>query len=181
MRLGGDRVTKIFLDSRYALADGSIEIPGGVLLEPTNRVWLGEFSCVSSWDTIDSTNNRLYVEERVPAVPAVYRRVVIIPSGVYDVDSLAAAMTTALNGPAKTPGMGTYSVTRTSGSSGSISRTYTVACDGSFFKIPDEWYVRYFLFDNKASAVTCSTNRLFSFRAGSEWATTLTSTFVKSS
>ena len=82
MRLGGDRVTKIFLDSRYALADGSIEIPGGLLLEPTNKCCLGEFSCVSSWDTIDSTNNRLYVEEKLPPLFAIYKRIVLIPSGV---------------------------------------------------------------------------------------------------
>ena len=42
MSRGGDRVTKVFLDSRMALPDGSIQIPGGgVLLDPSNRRWLG--------------------------------------------------------------------------------------------------------------------------------------------
>ncbi len=53
-----------FIDSRYCLADGSIEIPGGgVLLDPQDRCWLAEFSTVASWDTIDATNNILYVQE----------------------------------------------------------------------------------------------------------------------
>ena len=35
---GGERISKVFLDSRYCLADGSIEIPGGgLLLDPTDR------------------------------------------------------------------------------------------------------------------------------------------------
>ncbi len=150
MRFGGDRVTKVFLDSRYALADGSLEIPsGGLLLEPSDRCWLGEVSCVSSWDTVASTSNLLYVEERLFAT-SISRRTVAIPNGGFDVETLATAMALALNGAGKAAGFGTYAVTRTVGTSGSMSRTYTVTCGGSLSKIPDEWYVGYFYFQNKA-------------------------------
>ena len=38
MSRGGERVTKVFLDSRVALSDGSIQIPGGgIRLDPSNR------------------------------------------------------------------------------------------------------------------------------------------------
>ena len=47
-RRGGDRVTKLYLDSRMSLDDGSIQIPGGgIQLDPSNRVWLAEFSTVA--------------------------------------------------------------------------------------------------------------------------------------
>ena len=46
-------ISKVFLDSRYALADGTFLIPGEtILLEPNSRMWLGEFTCVASWDTL---------------------------------------------------------------------------------------------------------------------------------
>ena len=57
-------ISKVFLDSRYALADGTFLIPGeSILLEPNSRVWLGEFTCVASWDTLDDTNNTFSVVE----------------------------------------------------------------------------------------------------------------------
>ena len=63
-RRGGDRVTKLYLDSRMSLDDGSIQIPGGgIQLDPSNRVWLAEFSTVASWDTIDNSNNSFFMVE----------------------------------------------------------------------------------------------------------------------
>ena len=58
-------ISKVFLDSRYALADGeTFLIPGETILpEPNSRVWLGEFTCVASWDTLDETNNTFSVVE----------------------------------------------------------------------------------------------------------------------
>ena len=59
--------TKVYVGSRYAVSrsDETIEyqIPGGLNLKPSTRVWLSEFTCVAAWDTIDSSNNRLYVKE----------------------------------------------------------------------------------------------------------------------
>ena len=64
---GGERITKVFIDSRHALAEGRIEIPGGGLsLDPSDRSWLGELSTVPSWDTIDATNDAFYVIEQLP-------------------------------------------------------------------------------------------------------------------
>ena len=66
MSRGGERVTKVFLDSRASLPDGSIQIPGGgILLDPSNRCWLGEFSTVASWNTIDESNGNLYILEQL--------------------------------------------------------------------------------------------------------------------
>ena len=62
------RVSKLFLDSRYTLPDGSFEVPGDALeLHPDSRCWLGEFTCVASWNTIDATKRELVVIEK--AVP----------------------------------------------------------------------------------------------------------------
>jgi hypothetical protein len=87
--------TKVFVDSRYAVSNSgsSIEyqIPGGLDLKPSTRCWLSEFTCVATWDTIDTSNNILYLIEG--AVP----RAIYIPSGVSDLESLRIALETALN------------------------------------------------------------------------------------
>ena len=108
MRLGGERIAKVFIDSRYALADGSVEIPGGgLLLDPSDRRWLGEVSTVASWDTIDATNNALCVIEQL-AGGVNNHRAILLSKGLHDLDSLADAMQTALNGVGKSAGVGTY-------------------------------------------------------------------------
>ncbi len=124
-------VSKVFLDSRHTLPDGTFVIPGeAVLLEPSSRCWLGEFTCVASWDTIDSTNNDFVVIELGVS------RNVSIPMGPHDIESLRAAMETALN-TNKGAGMGDYTVTRTStGVSGSTSRAFRVNCSAGLFAIP---------------------------------------------
>ena len=62
--------TTIYLDSRHALpnihgetSSIEVEIPGGIELSPNTKVWLSEFTCPASWDTIDASNNKLYVRE----------------------------------------------------------------------------------------------------------------------
>ena len=59
--------TKVYIDSRYAVSNSGssidYQIPGGLNLKPSTRVWLSEFTCVAAWDTIYSSNNRLYVIE----------------------------------------------------------------------------------------------------------------------
>ena len=110
---GLERVSKVFIDSRYCLPDGSIEIPnGGVQLEPSNRCWLAEFSCVASWHTIDATNNILYLQEK-PATGNSILRTISLAHGVYDLDTLAAEIETKLNAAGAT-GLGFLYVTRAS-------------------------------------------------------------------
>jgi hypothetical protein len=114
LRLGGERISKVLLDSSYALPDGGLEIPGGgVLFDPNERVWLGEFSAVASWETLDSANNLFYVQEQTIGAPN--NRVIALSPGAYTLDSLATAMQDALNGAGKGAGVGTYAVTRTGG------------------------------------------------------------------
>jgi hypothetical protein len=169
---GIDRVSKVFLDSRYALPDGSIEIPGGgLLLQPTNRCWLAEFSTVASWGTIDSTNNILYVVE-----PGSQLRAVSLSFGVHDLDSLATEIQTKLN-EGRTV-LGLYTVQRVaSGSGGSTSRHYRII-NAEDFKLPREAKIRELFFNNSKLAVTNSTNTLFSFPGGDDDSEVHTSGFV---
>ena len=87
-------------------------------------------------------------------------------------------MQTALYGQGKTAGFGIYAVTREGSASGSTSRNYTVACGTSLFRLPSELYIRTFWFANSSTAVTNSTNGLFTFTLGDTWASSITSGFV---
>jgi hypothetical protein len=139
-RRGGDRVTKLYLDSRMSLDDGSIQIPGGgIQLDPSNRVWLAEFSTVASWDTIDNSNNSFFMVEKLGG--AVQNRIVTVPNGPYDLDTLAASLQSRLNS-GKLTGLGTYFVTRVgtseSAASGAIARAYQVDLSSGEFQIPSD-------------------------------------------
>ena len=87
--------TKVYVDSRYAVSnsDSSIEyqIPGGLDLKPSTRIWLSEFTWVAAWGTTDNSNNILYVKE------GTVDRTIYMPNGVYDLESLRIAMENALN------------------------------------------------------------------------------------
>ena len=125
--------TKLFLDSRYSLPDGTFLIPGeAILMEPSSRCWLSEFTCVASWHTIDESNRRFGVIEGGEY------RTCLLPVGPHDLESLRTALEDAMN-LGSPPGYGPYTVARTSsGTSGSTFRTFTVStADGSLpFKIP---------------------------------------------
>ena len=125
------RVSKLFLDSRYTLPDGSFEVPGDALeLHPDSRCWLGEFTCVASWNTIDATNRELVVIEN--AVP----RTVYIPMGVHDLSSLQTALQSSLNEDVP-PAIGGYTVTLVStANGGSNFRSFLVMAQDGVFKIP---------------------------------------------
>ena len=129
--------TKVYVDSRHAVSNSgsSIEyqIPGGLSLKPSTRIWLSEFTCVAAWDTIDDSNNRLYVKE------GDVTRELNLLKGVYDLETLRIAFENALNSPSKTAGMGTYTVTlKASGSAGGTLRTFEVYCGSGTFGIPLE-------------------------------------------
>ena len=171
---GTERVSKVFIDSRYSLADGSIEIPaGGLLLDPTDRCWLAEFSAVSSWDTVDSTNRILYVQE-----PPANLRAISLSTGPHDLDSLAADMEARLNGPGKTvPGL--YSVSRVApsgGGGGSIYKAFLIT-NNSSFALPRDPVIRN-LWQINPRLPTNSTNTLFSFPTGDYGNTDHVSGFV---
>ncbi len=127
-------ISKVFLDSRYTLPDGTFVIPGeSVLLTPQTRCWLAEFTCVASWDTLDSTNRFFNVYENG------LERLVVVEAGPHDLESLRAAMETALNAPSKTVS-GSYTVERVStGTGGSTFRAFRISLSGGdTFRIPAE-------------------------------------------
>ena len=172
---GLERVSKVFIDSRYCLPDGSIEIPnGGVQLEPSNRCWLAEFSCVASWHTIDATNNILYLQEK-PATGSSVLRTIALAHGVYDLDTLAAEIETKLNVAGAT-GLGYLYVTRastastgpaTGGSTSFKALRIASAYSDKIFCLPSEAVIRQ-LWILPPILPTNSTNNLFKFPAGDE-------------
>ena len=127
-------VSKVFLDSRYTLPDGSFAIPGeSILLTPDTRCWLSEFTGVCSWDTLDYSNRFFTVFENGTD------RLVGLEAGPHDLESLRTAMETSLNAPNKTAGVGTYTVERVStGTGGSTFRAFRVSLSSGTFRIPAE-------------------------------------------
>ncbi len=141
----------MYIDSRYAVHSSgpSIEyqIPGGLDLRPSTRIWLSEFTCVAAWDTIDASNDRLYVIE------GAVTRVIHIPHGVYELESLRTALIDGLNNESKTAGMGMYGILlKSAGATGGTHRVYEVFCTGGLFGLP-------------AGGIS-STNRIMSFPTG---------------
>jgi len=132
---------KLWLDSRFArevaTSTWEFDLPGDALQfeDEGARFWLASWVGVVSLDTIDASNNVFYVVEL--GTP----REVAIPNGVYNIDTLAVAMTTALNGVGKHGGMGTYSVTKTTSTPGATAsaayRFLSVACDAGAFLLPN--------------------------------------------
>jgi hypothetical protein len=166
------QATRIYLDSRYALPDGSFEIPGGgIECDPTDRVWLSEFSTVASWHTIDDTNRFMYViEQTTPGVAAWNKRVIGLSTGPHDMDSLATDITTLLNGSGKHAAMGTYSCARVSGgigggAGGQTNKSFYITCTQGNFRLPNDDLIRS---EYGVQGLTWSTNSLFSFQFGGE-------------
>ena len=181
MSRGGERVTKVFLDSRMSLPDGPIQIPGGgILLDPSNRCWLGEFSTVASWNTIDESNGNMYILEQLgnDSLP----RLVEPHWGPYDLDTLITGITSALNGPGKLAGLGTYSTTRVSvgnsAATGVMARAYQLDLSRGSFQIPPDEDVRTVWLNGNKDAETKSLNRIFSFPSSTGWVSSAKSTFV---
>ncbi len=89
------KTSKVYIDSRYASVSNGpsieYEIPGGVPLKPTTKVWLSEFTCVASWHTLDATINNLFL------LKGLVHRALEMPQGVYDLESFREAMQAALN------------------------------------------------------------------------------------
>ncbi len=162
--------TKIYVDSRHCLPNPGggtsavqIEIPGGIELKPQTKVWLSEFTCPASWDTIDESNNVLYVKELGDP-----RRTLFIPTGPHDIESLRIAMEERLNSAGKNPGMGQYYVTRTSsGRGGGTYRLYKISCSAGSFEIP-----------NYSNASASCLSSIVAFPTGEDQLVSHTSSFV---
>ena len=122
------RVTRVYLDSRYAEGDGkTFSLHGAnMVMSPDTKMWLSEFSCVASWNTIDSFNNTIVVTDGAVLAD----RVLQIPEGPHDIDSLREAFEVAL----RATGFGTYNVTKVStGASGSTYRSFEVSNTLTFY------------------------------------------------
>ena len=159
------QATRVYLDSRFALPDGSLEIPGGFECDPSDRVWLSEFSTVASWHTVDDTNQFMYViEQTVPGEAVWNRRLVVLSPGPHDMDSLAEDITNGLNGPGKHTAMGTYNCVRVSGglgggAGGLSNKAFYITCTQGNFRLPDDDLIRA---EYGVQGLAWSTNSLFS-------------------
>ncbi len=164
--------TKVYIDSRYAsISNGpsiEYEIPGGVPMKPTTKVWLSEFTCVCSWHTLDSSNRNLYLTEGIE------HRALELPEGVYDLESFRAMLQTELNGATKSASMGTYSVSLVvSGSGGGTARVLRITCDAGTFALPDDASII-----EQVGGIPYSVRSILSFPSGSLQLSVHTSGFV---
>jgi hypothetical protein len=132
-------ISRVYIDSRHLLENGDYELPdGGVELPIGSKCWLGEFTCVASWDTINDYNYILYVVEN-----GTHLRTCELTTGPHDMDSLREILELQLNGVGKDPAMGTYSVIRTStGTGGGTYRAFRITCSAGLFILPDEREIR---------------------------------------
>ena len=143
-------VRKLFVDSRFlASGDSSsfeYELPEVLELPKDTVAFVTEFTTVASWDTVSaSRNNKLYVVENVGSV--YNARVVTLPSGAYDSETLRVVVENALNGAGKTI-TGNYNVQRSS-SAGTVNTaslgaafryfTITISGGGSCYFATDPW------------------------------------------
>jgi len=121
------------VDSRFAQADGkTFDLQGANMnMHPDTKMWLAEFSCTASWDTIDASNDKLVIWDGV----VLAERILTIPQGPHDIDSLREALEVALNAT----GFGLYVVTKvSSGSSGSTYRSFEIANTATFAVFYDD-------------------------------------------
>ena len=130
-------IRKIYVDSRF-LTNGTTssfeyELPEIVNLPMHSAAYITEFCCVNGWDTINDSNNQLYVVERNSS-GVTRARVETLNSGSYDSESLRLEVESKLNGPSKHVA-GVYTVTQVTSaganqSSGASYRYYAVTLSG---------------------------------------------------
>ena len=174
-------VRKLYIDSRYrasgTASNFEYELPQTVELPKNTRAFITEFTGVNGWDTVNSSNNQVYLLEQWGVQWA--NRIVTIPENPYDTDGLRAVLESRLNDSKRV--YGTYSVTRStangdasSAASGTAYRFFTVELKGGgTFQIAPEEFLRdpawkketWLGLDGPDYDVTNpkSTNELFSF------------------
>ena len=176
------QATRIYIDSRFALADGSVDIPGGIDTEPNSRAWVSEFSCTATWWTIEpDVNDTLYVMEKVSPILTNFRALTLQP-GPHDMESLTTEIAAKLNGPGKDGAMGTYSCTRVTGApgggaGGGTARSLLISCTSGQFQLPSEALIRT-EFDIPQPSLTHSTDFIVAFPTGDTMSTSHVSSFT---
>ena len=143
----GLTIRRLFIDSRFRSTgttdDFEVELQQGIQLPAGCHCYLAEFTGVVSFETINESNRNMYISEFVNG--SATSRIVQLPIGAYDSESLRAAIQDASN-VGRASGMGTYTVTRSSsaGSTATASlgsaayRYYTITVSsGSFSIMPD--------------------------------------------
>ncbi len=143
-------VRKIYIDSRFLTSGNSssfqYELPDVLELPKDTVAFITEVTTVASWDTVSATrNNQLYVIENTGA--AYSARIVTLPSGAYDSETLRVIVENGLNGAGKTI-TGNYNVQRSS-SAGTVNTaslgaafryfTITISGGGSCSFVTDPW------------------------------------------
>jgi hypothetical protein len=154
---------------------------------------LAEWTGVVSWESISESNRNLYVGESVGGISSY--RVVQLPRGAHDSESLRAVLQDSLNA-SRPSGLGVYSVVRSSSASASTSanvgsaafRFYSVSVNaGAFCIISDvllespSWNVSVWRAGGgPAYDVTSpkSTNELFQFQDQLSFQTSHVSKFI---
>ncbi len=143
-------VRKIYIDSRFLTSGNSssfqYELPDVLELPKDTVAFVTEVTTVASWDTVSANrNNQLYVIENTGA--AYSARIVTLPSGAYDSETLRVIVENGLNGAGKTI-TGNYNVQRSSSagtvntaSLGAAFRYFTISISGggSCSFVTDPW------------------------------------------
>jgi len=188
-------VRKVFIDSRYLVSGDSsnfeYELPEVLELPKDTIAFVTEFTTVASWDTVAAgRNNLLYVIESTSS-SAYFSRIVTLPTGAYDSETLRLAVENALNGAGKVV-PGTYQVARASSagtvgtaSLGAAFRYFAVNISGggTCFFPQDPWLKKNIPNWTSSGGVAYdpqnlrSSNELFSF-PGQDFSAAHTSSFI---
>ena len=76
-------VRKLYIDSRYratgTASNFEYELPETIELPKNTRAFITEFTGVNGWDTVNPTNNKLYVVEELDIATHVCR-IVTLPA-----------------------------------------------------------------------------------------------------
>ena len=193
-------VRKLYIDSRYratgTASNFEYELPETIELPKNTRAFITEFTGVNGWDTVNPTNNKLYVVEELNIATHFCRTLALTPNP-YDTDGLRTEIEAQLNSSSKRIS-GTYKVTRTTGAgdstsatSGTAYRYFTIEVNGGGgFQIASEpllrdpaWQSTHWLaFGGLLYDTTNpqSTNELFSFESTTwdKYETKYTSNFI---
>ncbi len=188
-------VRRLYIDSRFRSTgttdDFEVQLQEGVNLPAGCHATMSEYTGVISWETISPSNDALYLAESGTIMSY---RIVHLPNGAHDSETLRAAMQDALN-VGKPAGIGTYSVIRTSsaGASSTASlgsaayRFYTLSLSsGTFSVVPDTlleskpWRASWLVGGGPAYDVSSikSCSELFRFTDGVEFKSSHVSSFV---
>jgi hypothetical protein len=197
MAADGLTVRRLYIDSRFRATgstdDFEMQLTEGIELPANAFCFLSEFTGVVSWETVNESNRNLYVGENVGGASSY--RIVQLPLGAHDSESLRAALQDSLNA-GRPSGLGVYSVTRSSSASatntinlGSAAfRYYTVSVgSGAFCILSDallespSWYVAVWQAGGGAPYDTNtvkSSNELFQFAEALSFQASHVSKFV---